>query len=118
MKSMISTCFLLLLMCALISRNYFYINEVADHMLAEAEALPDVGHPDCPDAVHRLADYWQERANRVGLSVSFLQVDRVSEEVALLEAAAECGDLYGYRAALALLIDAIGDMRRPEGPKL
>ena len=57
---------------------------------------------------------WEKEVGWVSLSVSFPVFDRVSEQVALLHAAAVCGDLYGYRAAIALLYDAVDDMRRLE----
>ncbi len=114
MKSMIATCLLLILMLAGVSINRAYLHRVADHMTSTLVALPDAGDDACTEAVGRLSDYWQKQVPWVGISVSFPQVDRVSEQVALLTAAAECQDLYGYRAAIALLQDAIGDMSRLE----
>lgn len=115
MKSFAISVLLLLLMLGGIALNYIYINEVADTMLEYLDTLPDVGDPACSESASAIAAYWEERVDIVGLSVGYTIVDRVSEQAATLAACAECGDLYGYRTALALLRDAIGDMRRLEG---
>lgn len=94
--------------------NYIYINEVSDTLSAKIEALPDVNDPACAEAAAEIADYWEQRVDYAGLSVSFVITDRVSEQAATLVACAECGDLYGFRTALALLRDAVGDLRRLE----
>ena len=94
--------------------NYIYINEVSDTLCAKIEALPDISDPACTDAVAEIADYWERRVDYAGLSVSYVITDRVSEQAATLVACAECGDLYGFRTALALLRDAVGDLRRLE----
>ena len=105
---------LLTAMLSGIAWNYSYINNVANDMLSMLDALPSVDHNTCPSAASALVDYWEARADYVALSVSYSVTDRVSEQAVMLAACAACGDRYGYQTALALLRDAVGDMRRLE----
>ena len=112
MRSFLITLLLLAGMLLGIFANSLYINNVANEMLKRLEELPDALDEDCASRARELLDYWNRQALFVDLSVSYITLDRVTEQAVLLVAAAECGDLYGYRAALALLRDAVEDMRR------
>ena len=97
-----------------IACNFVYINRVADRMNECLENLPDIGDSSCVSAIQELLEYWDTQEDAVCLSVEFNTLDRVNEYAATLLACAECGDIYGYQTALALLRDAVGDMRRLE----
>ena len=114
MRSFIITLFLLFAMLCGIFANHLYINNVANEMLEKLEMLPDINAESCVESCNDLLDFWNKQVNLVELSVSYTLVDKVCEQAALLVACSECGDLYGYRSALELLRDAIGDMRRLE----
>ncbi len=114
MRSFAVSILLLLVMLGGIGYNYIYINRVADEMCAQIDALPEIDAEDCPAQAAELAEYWEKHADTVGLSVGYTVVDRVSEQAATLSACAACGDVFGYHTALALLRDAVGDMRRLE----
>lgn len=114
MKSLIFTLVLLALMLGSVVGNFFYINRVADTMEEWLNALPDIGEEACAEKVAELRRYWENQASFVGLSVGYTVLDRVSEQAATLEACVSCGDLYGFRTAVALLRDAVGDVRRLE----
>ena len=94
--------------------NYIYINEVCDTLIEQLEVLPDIKDDACAEAAKRLGDYWNEQVDYAGLSASYVITDRISEQTETLIACAECGDLFGFRTALALLYDAVGDLRRLE----
>ena len=102
------------LMLAGIGINYIYINDVSDELYRQLDAMPDAEAPNCIMAANALCEYWEKHVDIVGLSVSYTIVDRLSEQAATLVACAECGDFYGFRTALALTRDAVGDMRRLE----
>ena len=107
----------LLLLCALfcgIFLNSLYINKVVTEFETRLDALPDITDPTCEAVTAELLSAWEGEVGWVSLSVSFPVFDRVTEQASLLHAAAVCGDLYGYRAAIALLYDAVDDMRRLE----
>lgn len=114
MKSLTVSLILLILMLICVVWNYIYINEVFDEMNRLLDELPDVSSPDCRVHAAAICDYWESRVDTVGLSVCYTVVDRVSEQAAALQACSACGDVYGFHSAVALLRDAIGDMRRLE----
>ncbi len=114
MKSFYVSLLLFAVMLGGIVANFVYINRTADEMTAMIDALPALSDPTCSEAAGDLCDYWLEKADLVALSVSYTIVDRIGEQSALLVSCAACHDFYGYHAALALLKDAISDMRRLE----
>ena len=114
MKSFLCTLILFALALAVIFCNAFCINRIADDLQHRLEELPDVGAPDCIAASESLYKEWMKQSKIAELSVSYPILDRVTEEAALLVACAQCGDLHGYRSAIALLSDAIEDMKRLE----
>lgn len=107
-----------LLMVGLILCNALYINRLSFDLTERLDALPAVGEAGCEDMAHELLCFWSSKTSLVGISVGYPAVDRISEQAAVLHAAAACGDVYGYRAAVALLRDAIEDLRRLERPTL
>lgn len=114
MKSLLATLILFALMLGGIALNYRHINRVCDEMVTQIKTLPDVGQDGCLAAAHALNDYWLSHSDTIEFSSGYAAVDRVSEQATTLLACASCGDLYGYRTALALLLDAVEDLRRPE----
>lgn len=101
-------------MLLLILGNALYINRMGFALTERLDRLPDIGTPGCAEGVRDLTDFWQERVGFVLLSVSYPIADRITEQAATLLACAECGDVYGYRTALAMLYDAVEDMQRLE----
>lgn len=114
MKGFVAALILAAALLGSIAGNYIYINQVADRMNERLEKLPDLTNRGCVPAVKELLEYWEAHIDTVCLSVAFNTVDRVTEQATTLLVCAECDDLYGYRTALALLRDAVGDMRRLE----
>lgn len=114
MKSFFLTVLLFVLMLTTIVCNALYINRIAFDMQKSIDELPDIGHDRCAEFAEAFYNNWSKKTALVGLSVSYPILDRITEQAALLVACAECGDLYGYRSAIALLRDAIEDMERLE----
>ena len=114
MKSLLISLILFAVMLSSIAVNAIYINNVANKMNDLLAELPDIGEEGCSDATRDICDYWEKNTPYVGLSVGYTIVDRVSEQAATLSACAACNDFFGFRTALALLRDAVGDMRRLE----
>ena len=115
MKMFILTLFLFLLMLFLIVTNAIYINRMTSELDERVERLSPFGSARCEAEVVDLQKHWQKQVDLASLSASFLVVDHVSEQIATMLACTRCGDLYGYQTALALLTDAIDDLRRMEG---
>ncbi len=114
MRSFIIAMVLLGAMLGGIAGNYIYINEVSEQMLERLDAMPNVLEGDCSPQAAEIVEFWESHAPTVGLSVGYTVTDRVSEQAVTLSTCAACHDLYGYQTALALLRDAVGDMRRLE----
>ena len=114
MRAFIISLLLAILLLGCITLNNLYINRLADQLLEQVDALPRIDDPDCVALAQALLKKWDEQAERVRLSVGYTVVDRMSEQATTLLVCAECGDVYGYQTALALMRDAIGDMRRLE----
>ena len=114
MKAFVVSILLAILLLGCIIFNNIYINRLADRILEQLEALPAIDDNTCIPQAQAILAEWDEQVEYVRLSVGYPVVDRVSEQATMLLACAECGDLYGFQSALALLRDAIGDMRRLE----
>ncbi len=114
MRSFIATLLLLLLTLAATACNFSYINSTADTLQAQAEALPPPQSDESVAEIDRLEELWEKNVPLVSLTVDFLTVDRVTEQITLLKVCAVQQDLDGYFSALALLWDAVEDMRRLE----
>ena len=114
MKTMLISLLLAILLIACIVFNNIYINHVAEGLLAALDLIPPFDDPECVSRTRQLCEDWDRQVEYVRLSVGYTVVDRVCEQATTLLACAECRDLYGFQTALALLRDAIGDMRRLE----
>lgn len=114
MKSFVISIFLALLMTAGIIINAVYINNVGQKTEAAIETLPPPQSSDCYSQAKDLEQIWKKQAKVVHISVNHTIVDRIGEQFTALVACAECGDLYGFYTARALLLDALDDMQRLE----
>lgn len=114
MRSLVATLILFCLLITGVTVNARQVKHVSTALSARIEALPDADAADCADAVRDLNDYWLTHVEWLEFSAGYTIVDRITEQAATLLACAECGDLYGYRTALALLLDAVEDLARTE----
>lgn len=114
MKSFWIALILMVLMLGGILLNANGINRIVEEMEARLDRLPEIDDPSCAAEAKDLLQAWEKQVGRVSLSVSFPVFDRVSEQAALLYAAALSKNPSGYRAATVLLYDALEDMRRLE----
>ena len=107
---------ILLLIAALVGVgiNCTYIHRVSNELYTRLDGIPSVYDPACSAACEELQIFWDQEVDLVSLSVGYSTVDRVSEQIVTLASCAGCRDLYGFQTALALLRDAVGDMRRLE----
>lgn len=94
--------------------NGLFVRSVTADLYARLDQLPDWDSADCPALAREIVEAWERQSPWIELSVSYAVADRVSEQAAALSAAATAGDAFGFRTALALLRDALGDMQRLE----
>ena len=114
MKSFIATLILCVLMLLGVIGNALYVNTLSNDLLDRLKQIPDVGDPLCVSSVNDFCALWDAHSDWIELSAGFPASDRITEYSLTLLACAEAKDLYGYRTALALLIDSIEDLRRHE----
>ena len=114
MKSVVASLLLFFLMLLAVVGNFYYVNGTADRLLSLIDALPDAPDEASLTAAEELQAFWREHTNSIGFSVGYTVLDRVSEQAVALVTAAEYRDFFGYRNAIALLRDAVGDLRRLE----
>lgn len=114
MKSFAVTLILALIMLIGISVNALYINNVGTQLENAVQGLPAPTEADCLPRSERLENDWDDHSKWIHISVNHLIVDRIGEQFATLVACAEVKDVYGFYTARALLLDALGDMRRTE----
>lgn len=94
--------------------NALYINKEVTRISSRLGELPDRPGENAAEMARAIALDWEKSSRIIGLSVGVAVMDRVGEGLAQLTAAAQCGDYYGYREALALLFDIVGDLSRLE----
>ena len=114
MKSFAAAIVLACLMAFGILFNCSYINNVGEKIEATVDQLPDPTSPQCLALAKELESDWKNQSKWIHISVNHTIVDRIGEQIATLVACAECGDLHGFYTARALLLDAVGDMKRLE----
>ena len=114
MKSLLVTSLLFIALLCTVIVNAFFVNHVTDQMEQMIINLPDLDNENLLTSGKRLCAYWEQNADWLALSIGYNVIERVNEQAALLLCCAESKDLYGYQAARALLLDAVGDVRRAE----
>ena len=99
----------------LVTVNAVFVGNTVEALTERAEALPDTPDPTVtPDEIASIREFLTSREALLGLSVSYAVIDKVTETLYGLEAAAEAGDVYQYRESLALLMDLVEDIGRLE----
>ena len=114
MKSFFTTLVLTILTLIGIAINNSYINNVGIQLEKELNALPAPSDSQCIHTVNAIQAKWETERKLVHISVNHNIVDKISEQFALLSICAVHQDYDGFYTSKALLIDAIGDMRRLE----
>lgn len=118
MKSFIAICIIFAVMLGCVILNCLYIARVSDTLTAMAQALPRADRTECCDAVEQLDGYWQEHRDTVALSVSFVDLNRISDVLSTLKAYAASGATSDFECARGLLLNAISELRRLESFEL
>jgi hypothetical protein len=118
MKIFIISLVFFTLMLAGIVLNFIYINKVSDELYVMAYEAPAVGVEGCYAAVSKLDDYWQKNHDIIRLSVSFVELNQVSDAIVSMKSYAKSGSADDYENARQILLNAIHEMRRLESFKL
>ncbi len=114
MKQVVIVLILFGIMLGGIVWNALYIDKEVNRFVSRLDELPDQPGQEAFEAAQAIAGEWEKQSGIIGLSVGVTVMDRVSEGMAQLVAAAQCGDYYKYRETLALLCDIVADLSRLE----
>ncbi len=105
----------LVVVVILVIVNALYVGRTVEELTSRLDALPKA--PDgtaTPLEIAALRELLESKEALLGLSVSYAVMDKVTEALYSLEAAAREGDVYQYGETLALLRDLIEDIGRLE----
>ena len=114
MKAFVIICVIFAVMLGCIVFNYFYINKISNELYVLASGISGVEEDGCYAGVSQLDQYWQQHHDRVGLSVSFVELNRVSDAITSMKSYAAAGEEADFECARELLLNAIHEMRRLE----
>ena len=121
MKSLLISVILFVALIVCIFLNVWYIRQSSDYITETIQKLNttdiiDVNNMDenRSDRLAELENFWEENKNRIGLSVSFRELDHFEELLVELRWAYENRDEDEFQKYCALLLDAIEEITRTE----
>ncbi len=114
MKTFYIAIVLFVLMIAAIVINALYINRVCDRMYFMASEAPGTVEEGCCAEVSILEEFWLENQKYIRLSVSFIEINQISNSISSMKAFAESGDEGEFENARRILLNTIQEMRRLE----
>lgn len=95
--------------------NAVFVGNTVEALTERVEGLPDTPDPVAtPEEIASIREFLTAKESLLELSVSYAVIDKVTETLYGLEAAAEAGDVFQYRENLALLMDLVEDIGRLE----
>lgn len=107
MRTFIISTVIFILLIAVITINFIYINRVSDRLTD----LADAAASDITDEnLSELESYWNKNIGKISLSVNFTSINGVSSRIASIRALFEANDPFIHRE-FALLKEDIREIR-------
>ena len=95
--------------------NAVFVGNTVKELTERVESLPDTPDPVAtPEEIASIRKLLGSKEPLLELSVSYAVIDKVTETLYCLEAAARAGDIFQYGESLALLMDLVEDIGRLE----
>lgn len=116
MREIITAALLLAVLLAGVAVNNKTVLDFCREATEMINALPSADNIGCAGAVAKLEDLWEDKRTAVSFSISYDDIERISEKLALLTSAAELGDDVEFEARRAELISAVYHAARLERP--
>lgn len=114
MREIIIASVLLVILLTGITVNNRFINDFYESALLSVKKMPPAGFEGCYDAVCALDEYWSEKKSAVSFSVSYDDVERITEKIRLLKAAALADDSVEFELQREQLTTALEHAARLE----
>lgn len=114
MREIIIASVLLVILLTGITVNNQFINDFYESALLSIKKMPPAGSEGCYDAVCALDEYWSEKKSAVSFSVSYDDVERITEKIRLLKAAALADDPVEFELQREQLTTALEHAARLE----
>ena len=95
--------------------NAIFVGNTVETLTERVDGLPDTPDPVAtPEEIASIREFLAAKESLLELSVSYAVIDKVTETLYGLEAAARAGDIFQYGESLALLMDLVEDIGRLE----
>lgn len=114
MKAFVISLIIFTLMLTGIVINNIYINNVADELTVMVGNIPRADKDGCYSEASRINEYWEKHQALIGMSVSFVELNRVSDNITALLVYADEKDVTEFECSKKLLLNSIAEMRRLE----
>lgn len=112
MRSFIITSFLFISVLCVIFFNGNYINSSAEYIV---ECVEDSNFEVDPvDSIERLETFWEENQAKVGLSVGYKELDRMSDLIIDLRTYFELGNSGEVKRIRVLIVETANEISRLE----
>ena len=114
MKGFILTVSLFIIMMAMIVTNFTYLNSIHEYMHTELAKISQAPCKDNEQIINNLISYWEKNKDLVSLSVSFREIEELSNALDAVYAANNVGNRDQLSINLGLLKNSIDAIIRLE----
>ncbi len=114
MKEFIFTIFLFIILLASIILNCIYVNSIHDFMHNKVNEISTTPCKENEDLINELIAYWEDKKILLSISVSFSQIDDLSNALDSLYASNSAEDITQLSINIELLQNAIDAIMRLE----
>lgn len=114
MREIIISALLFAVLIAGIAVNSVFIRDFYEYSIEAAKKMPSAESEGCYEAVCAFDEYWHEKKTAVSFSVSYDDVERITERLRLMKAAALAKDAAEFELQREQLVTAIEHAARLE----
>ena len=114
MKGFVITLILFIILSITIISNYAYVNKVHDNMHKMLNELADEPSEENGVIIQNLTEYWKNKNTLLSISVSYREIDNLTNAIAALSSANESGDVSQLLLYKVLTQNAINAIMRLE----
>ena len=114
MRGFIITIILFILLLSIVILNFFYIDYIINNMKQNINSLQSIPCEENAITINKIKENWQKDSVWVGLSVSYEDIEELTDMIASLEAANAVKDYNQFKLYCELILNSIEDIGRLE----